>query len=856
MNRPSLLRAFGTLGRRRIQHSKTLSLLILAGVTVGVAMVTAIDLASGSALTSLRYSTQTLQGQTTHILTGAPQTIPWSVYVDLRVQARIRDSAPVVTDRVRIADREGASYSLLGLDPLSETSFRPFLVSGSVQALGSEAALRFMSEPFTLLMTEDAARSLGLSPGDEVSLEYQDRVRTFTLLDYIEQSDAYRDSTLNQVLITDIANAQIFLDRTDALDRIDLILPEPGAEAALTRIQALLPPSVRLEPVDRQVDAVRELTRSFRLNLSALSLLAVVVGTFLIYNTLSFHVTRESRVLGTLRALGFQRRHLFLLIMAEALVMGLAGSGLGLVMGWYLAQRLVSLVAQSYGDLYFIEAVGQVIGTPAVFLKGALIGIGCALLGAGKPALSASRADITRVLRDLAIEREFATPTGRFTVLGGMLAGLGGFLLLPMFPLEITFAGILAGLVGMAFLVPALLRLGSRQTLNWVGSRRWPFVKMALRQPLRRLGQSSVAVAALMMSLSVIIGVGTMVGSFRLSVVDWLEQIVQADIYLSVTDHAPRHLLTDLGADHFTALPGVTQVESTHTTEQYAPDLGAVRLIAFSDDMAKHTRRFSSQMPHATNIWDDAVTRGAVLINDPMAHQFDLTAGDTLRLATDRNGIQSFTIAGVAVAYDAVPVILMDDGVYRQHWESPGITSLALTLETEADPALTLQALDRRFNQERDNLLIVSNRELRARALVLFDQTFAITGALQILAMLVSFMSVLATLMSMMLDQARELATMRALGATKKEIGRLLFMEAMVFGLFAVVLAIPLGILLSIILTYIINARSFGWSLGWTLQPAEVMKAIGVALTSAALAGAYPIYRLGTQPFVRHLRTE
>lgn len=839
---------------RQARYRPLLTILMVAGVAIGVAMIASIDLASNSALRAFEYTAEAMRGKATHVITADPNTIPWSVYVDLRARLQIRNSAPVVTDRVTVRELGDMPMALLGVDPISEGPFRSFTGS-STSVPFSPAAMRFMTEPFTLLASPLWAERRGVSPGDTLTLVFQGRQQAFTVLELWDDSGQRAAGSLDNLLLTDIANAQIFLGRSDSLDRIDLLLTGPRADETVAMLRQELPATVQIEPAHQQYETIRQLTSAFRLNLSALSLLAVVVGTFLIYNTLSFNVTRARRTLGILHALGMVRRQIFALIMMEALVLGLAGSALGLVSGRLLATRLVELVANTYQDMYFLETMRTVVMEPATLAKASLIGIGCTLLGASVPARAAARTQAAQAMQDWGAAPETGASAGRHARIGSLAIGSGGLLLLPSLPLAFVFTGIFACLAGTAFLVPVLLQRAMQGLLRMVAARSMPFLKIALRQPLHRLGQTSVAVAALMISLSVVVGVGSMVGSFRTSVETWLAQVLQADIYMTgARGNAPPFLVPEQ-LPALQALPGVDQVAWAHETRVRTADFGPLRALILSDDNAKATRVYTSQIPHRTNLWDEAAQQEALMINTAMAHRHQLRAGDTLNLVTPQ-GVQSFLIAGVSKSYEAVSSILLDDAVYRQFWPEPGLTSVSLTLAAGQDPGPVLAILEDRFNRSRHQVRIMSHRELRLDALNLFDRTFAVTGALQVLAMIVSFMSVLASLMGMMLDQAREFATMKAVGMTRLQIGRLLFMEAGVFGISAAVLAIPVGLLLSVVLVYIVNVRSFGWSLDWTWQPLETVKAMAVGLGASCLACIYPIWHLQTRVHRQDLRME
>ncbi len=839
------VRAFASLLGRQLWRHPFITFLTAAGVALGVAMVSAIDIAGASALDSFAFSAQSIRGAATHAITAQPDRIPWQVYADLRTRLGIRSSAPVITDLVTVAELNGVTMTLLGVDPVAEAPFRSFLGRTEGNAFGVEGVIEFMSTPFTLMVDQRTADSYNLTAGETLELIFEGKTQEFEIMAVVAGGDSESGVLPSNLLITDIRDAQDFLNRHEWLDRIDLFLNEDQAEAIVDSLKQDLPHFVLVEPASDSYESLRQLTGAFRLNLGALSLLAVVVGTFLIYNTLSFNVLKSRRTLGVLRALGMTRPQIFTLIMFEALLLGIVGSVLGILLGRELATSLVHLVNQAYSEIYSVQTLPEVAFTGNVIWKAALIGLGSALSGAGVPAFSASQVKVSLELQHKGAAPEADVPAVRNVWVGLLAILAGAILMLPVFPLPFTFGGIFAGLVGISFFVPVLLRLCLQVVLHLVRSEEMPFVKIALRQPLRRLGQTSVAVAALMMSLSVVIGIGSMVGSFRISVESWLEQVIIADIYLSPASIGSNHFLSPRQVQELRSWPNIAKFTTIFETQARSLELGILDLVILSDDDAKGSRIYTQQIFTSTNAWDESIEIRGLVINEPMALKHGIQSGDSLTLVTDKS-VTEFPVAGVFKSYDAVATVLMDEEVYLLNWDDAGTSGAGVTIPTGTATSQVIADLEDYFKREGIQTSLISNRELRLNALELFDRTFAVTGTLQILAIGVSFMSVLASLMGMMLDQAAEFNTMRAIGVTKRQMSKLLLMESGLFGLNATLLAIPVGLVLSLILIYVINVRSFGWSLEWTWQPLEIVKAAAVAASASLLASIYPIWRINS----------
>ena len=373
------------------------SLFLVVGVAIGVAMIVAIDLANGSANRAFALGAQQITGRATHQVVGGPDGVDASFYSRLRRELGFRLSAPVLESYVTVPRLDAQPMRLLGIDPFAEPPFRSYL-GGDEQTNSAAAADGFSSfitpfllEPKTVLIGQSVADHYNLRPGQSLPVRIGARTEELSIVGLLVPSNELSRRALEGLLIVDISTAQEILGRVGRLDRIDLIVPS-GADgvARLEEIRGLLPPGAQIIRPSARTATVAEMTAAFRLNLTALSLLALVVGMFLIYNTVSFSVVQRRPVLGILRALGMTRRELFFMILIEAASLGLIGTGLGLGLGVLLGRGAVQAVTQTINDLFFVVAVRSADIPIWTLAKGAFCGIGAALLAALLPALEAT----------------------------------------------------------------------------------------------------------------------------------------------------------------------------------------------------------------------------------------------------------------------------------------------------------------------------------------------------------------------------------------------------------------------------------------------------------------------------------
>jgi putative ABC transport system permease protein len=863
------------VGWRYLRRHPWQSALMILGITLGVAVVIAVDLANGSASRAFDLSTETVAGKATHQITGGPQGIDQALYSQIRRLGAVVQSAPVITEYVSSPQLGGQPIQLLGIDPFAEPPFRSYL--GQVNAGGDLAGLdrttnlnltAFLVQPGAILISKDLADRYGLhacgSTQDrscQVTLQIGGRKQIATIAGLLQLEDRLSRRALDGLILTDIATAQELTGKLGRLDRIDLILsPQCGRPQLLCAedLSRLLPSSVQLQPVSARTGAIEQMTSAFRINLTALSLLALVVGMFLIYNTMTFSVVQRRPLFGTLRCLGATRNEVFTLVLWEAILVGLLGGVLGMVLGVILGQGAIRLVTQTINDLFFVVTVRGVQIPLLSLAKGALLGIAATLLTAAPPAWEAASVPPRMALSRSSLESK-AHRAIRYSAVAGGLLLLGGIVILaiPTRNLVVSFAGTFTIIVGAAMLVPLLTGLLMGGVSPTMGRLLGTLGRMAPRGVAASLSRTSIAVMALMVAVSVTIGVSLMVSSFRHTVQTWLSETLQGDIYISVpglTATTPSTAIDPGVVQALKTWPGVQRSDLLRSVEVGSPQ-GQVHIAATDNYSLAGERIFLHLDGKPEALWQ-TMTEGAVLVSEPFANRFNLPhQGGTLTLDTDQ-GPQEFPVAGIYYDYaSSQGTVLMPLSLYRRYWNDTAISAIALRLE----PGQALDPVVRSIQESlssQQGLLIRPNRELRNDVLEVFDRTFAITGALQLLATIVAFIGVLSALLSLELERQRELGILRAVGMTVRQLWSLVLMETGLLGIVAGLLAMPTGYLLALILVYIINRRSFGWTLQMELSWQPFAQALLIAVLAALLAGLYPAYRMGKMITSEALRSE
>lgn len=826
--------------RYLLQHPWLL-LLSLVGVALGVAVVVSVDLANASATRAFAASTENVAGRATHQVVGASGSVEGDLYVRLR-QAGVRESAPVAEGNVTA---RGRVMTLLGLDPLADAPFRSFTTGGVDLAL-------FLATPRTVFLSPDAAARLGVGPGDTLGVEREGQQYALQVAALIDPGDEGASRSMENLLLVDVATAQAVLGLGSRLTRIDLMMGDE--RAGLAPVEALLPPGARLQRPAARTESLETMTRAFRLNLAALSFLALVVGMFLVYNTTTFSVVQRRPLLGRLRAIGVTRREVFGLVLGEALAVGVIGTALGLLLGIVLGRGLVDLVAQTINDLYVSVAVRPDAIPAWTLVKGALLGIGATFVAALVPAREAAQTEVLAVLRRSESEAAIRRRLPRLSLAGGGLMVAGGLvLLLPVASLTLSYLALLAVLLGFALVVP-LLVTGFARVVRPLA--RGPIAQMAVGGLQANLSRVAVAVAALSVAVAATIGVGVMIGSFRETVVVWLEGALQADVYAQPPSLVARRGDASLTPEVVAALRSTPGARASYTIRsvETQSQFGLTQLVAISGgDVQEASFRLKSGRPKA--VWPRVRSGEAVLVSEPFAFRNAIGVGDSLRLATDRGEV-ALPVAGVYFDYGSdAGLVLVYRNLFETLFEDRGVSGVALY----AAEGVSSDSLVERARMQvagAQSVILRTNRGLREYSLAIFDRTFTITSVLRLLALIVAFVGVLSALMALQLERARELATLRAQGLTRAELWRLVTTQTGLMGLVAGLLSVPLGLFLAAVLVYVINRRSFGWTLQFSLSPGILVGAVVLALVAALLAGLYPSWKMAQANPAQALREE
>jgi putative ABC transport system permease protein len=850
------------------------ALLSIAGVALGVLASVGIGTANIQVLRSFEQAVTTVAGPATLEIAGRDLGVDESAITAVRAVEGVVSAAPVIEESVVVAQGEprGQALQILGLDLLAEVGTRGFQIPQADAGVELEALLA----PDALYLGRQVAADWNLGVGSVVEVMAGGRLVRLRVAGLIH-NQAARSSLWDRLAIMDIAAAQLLFQSIGRLDRIELVTtPDRPLDDIVASVRAVLPPHLVVQRPAQRTKQVENMVWAFQLNLSVMSWVGLLVGMFLIYNTIAFAVAQRRREIGIYRALGMTERRVAGLFLVEAGLLGLLGGLLGGFGGVWLAGSLVSLVSRTISDLYAPVVSGGLtlsmdMLTFVAVAKGVLIGTLVSMVGALGPSVEAGRTVTVRALAPGDYESTHQLRAGLcgwislvLLVLAGLCSLMGPVGDLPLFGYLAT----ICLLGALSCLAPLFIQaLGMRRprqeskTMMLGGSLRFIAADQAARHP----GRNAVTVSALMVGLSIMIGVAVMVRSFRDTVEVWVDETVMADLIV-----APQSWLQGKQAGQASrALPGtwgstlsaIDGIAAVDTLRDVYVDVAGQPVALVSRDLRLHAQRSRYLMIHgdSTEILLRAAETGGVLLSEVLANRLRLREGDKVSITTP-TGPVAVSVEGIFYDYatDGGKMV-MDRTWYQREWHDDRVTVFSIYLAAGADAEHVRQSIVTHvagLDGVTVTPLVIRNRELRQEILEIFDRSFVLTYVLEAIAVLVAMLGIVNTLVTAVLERRREFATLRAIGASTRQVERLVLWEAAYLGLIGAVLGVVGGLLLALLLIHVINKQSFGWTIQMTVPGGVILQAVGLALTAALVAGYWPARWAARQPVAEGLREE
>ncbi|KAF3998395.1 FtsX-like permease family protein [Glaciimonas immobilis] len=786
------------------------SLVAIIAIALGVSLGYAVDLINGAAFNEFSAAARSLSGASDLQVHGVQPLFDEALYPRIAREKGVAVASPVLELDVTVPGERNA-LKVMGIDV-----FRASLITPDLTGVpAAERRLDTIADDAIFLSTA-AQAWLKVRPGDQLAL------RSGTGIVNLRVAGGLLGAREGQRIgVMDIAAAQWRFDRVGKLSGIDLrLLPGVNRDTFRQNLQAQIPGLLQISENQDQEDRTNNMSRAYRVNLNVLALVALFTGAFLVFSTQALSVIRRRAQFALLRVMGLERGQLLWQILLEGALLGCLGSLLGIALGYLMAATALHFFGGDLGGGFFRGVQPQVafdLPAAVIFL---LLGTGIALLGSLVPALEASRARPAPALKsgseEMALTRLMTFwPALMCLAFGGVLTQLPPIFDLPIFG-YVAVALLLIGGIGLtprlsAMVFPVVQKLTGRSGVVWT---------LAVARLANVPGQASIALGGVLSSFSLIVAMAIMVSSFRVSVDDWLTQLLSADLYVRSASNGETGALLPAEQTLLAATTGVDRIRFSHISSlTLNPARPPVTLIARDIDSSDNSDNSADADParslpiigkmipvkaipsDALPIWVSEATRD--IFGYQVGQRVQLPLGDNLH---------SFVVAGILRDYarqtGAIQLRLKD---YQRLSGETDATEAAVTLQQGANATAVVDAM--RKLPFGASLEFSTPGDIRDISLKIFDRSFAVTYLLEVVAIVIGLFGVAATFSAQTLARSQEFGMLRHVGVSRRQILSILAVEGGLLTLAGIAVGFLLGWTISLILVFIVNPQSFHWTM-------------------------------------------
>ncbi len=802
----------------QIRESPVRLLVTVGAIALGVALGAGVYLVNTAALNEFGLATKRLVGEADVVVRGAREGFPERLFAEIANESAVAEASPVLELEAALPGRRD-TLKIVGMDTFRAAALQPALIGD----IGGGVLALFRSTG--IYVSSAAAEELKLRRGDALPVIVGSTTKSLEVVGILPEA-----SYPQPLGVMDIASAQWTFERIGRLNRIDVRLrPGTDVEAFRQHLQGILPAGVLAIAPQVERDRAMSVTRAYRVNLNMLALVALWTGAFLVFSTQSLSVLRRRRSLALLRALGVTRGQLQRALLGEGAAVGVAGSLLGVILGAVIAVTVLHYLTGDLGNGQLRAAGASLRAAPLPMLAFFAIGTLTASFGAWLPARSAARQPPARSLKGgdggYTVTARHSSRSGLALLVAGAaltsLPPVGG---LPVF----GYAAIAALLFGGVLLVPELTVRGLRLAPHT----HRVVIDTAVAQLRENVALSTLSLASIIVSFSLMVAMAIMVHSFRVSFENWLGKFLPADIELREPPGNDTAFWSAADQARLAGLAGVSRMEFRRTRQLLLdPARPPVTLIARGDSAAEAAAALpllrSAVLPsHLEPVW----------ISEALQDLYGYRPGDTVELPLAGRA-QHFTVAGIWRDYARTSgAIVMSRRAYRNATGDDGANEGSLWLGRGANEAATEAALHALLGRG-DSVELLSSSALRERSLQIFDRAFVITYALEAIAVIIGLTGVSFAASSTALARRAEFGMLRHIGMLRRQIVGMLASEGILTSAFGVAYGLVLGGVLSLVLVYVVNRQSFNWSIDLAV-PAWQLALLSVTLIAAAAVTA------------------
>jgi putative ABC transport system permease protein len=816
------------------------TLLTTAGIVLGVAVFVGMHTANESVLFAFNRTVDRIAGKTELQVTAGETGFDEEILERVQASPAVSVAVPVIEAIVDSGIADQGDLLVLGVDMTGDRSLRDYDLESGDEALIDDP-LVFLAQPDSIMLTSEFADRNGLRSNSRIRLGTVLGEREFTVRG-VMRSSGLASAFGGNLAIMDIYAAQKMFGRGRSFDRIDLAVA-PGHTIADTQaeLRALLGPGFQVEPPSARGQQFEAMTSAYSMMVNISSVLALFIGMFIIYNSFAIAVTQRRSEIGILRALGATRRQVRGLFLVESAVTGLIGSIGGVAFGLLIARAIAASIGNLMADVYGVaQRAEDVASTPSVLVVAVALGVATSIVAALIPAQQAARVDPVQALQKGKYQVLSAGESRLRATTAGICAATSLICLAVLESRVAFYTGFALAIAGALLLGPLLsllLARAIRPLLKWVLPVEGALAADSLIQAPRR---TSASVAALMLSLSLVIAFAGMARASYNAIIEWMDGTLNPDLFvLPSQDIVIRTLrFPSSMADEVDALDGVARVQAVRNARivfRQTP----VLIVATDVASLAETARREPVEGDADTMYDLTAAGRGLMISDNFAQLQQLHAGDLLELPAP-HGVIRLPVVGVVVDYsDQQGTILMDRSLFQKYWKDDSLNALRVYVDAGAQVPDVKRRVLERYAGERQ-VFVLTNTELKAYILRITDQWFGLTSVQIAVAVLVAILGIVNTLTVSITDRRRELGVLKAVGGLHGQIRRTIWMEALSIGTLGLTLGFALGALSLYYILQIVHRDIAGMRLDYVFPVSVALALVPTMLGAAFVAALWP----------------
>jgi putative ABC transport system permease protein len=816
------------------------TMLTTAGIVLGVAVFVGMHTANQSVLFAFSQTVDRIAGKTELQVTAGETGFDESVLDRVQASPAVRVAVPVIEAVVDTKLKGQGSLLILGIDMTGDRSLRDYDLESGDDAVIDDP-LVFLAQPDSLMVSREFADRNGLAAGSRVTLGTVEGDKAFVVRG-IMKSSALTSAFGGNLAIMDIYAAQKMFGRGRTFDRVDLAVREGHTLAeAQADLRARLGPGFDIDPPSGRGQQFEAMLAAYSMMVGISSLFALFIGMFIIYNSFAIAVTQRRSEIGILRALGATRRQIRWLFLGESAITGLVGSIGGVVFGVLIAHAIAASIGTLISDVYGVAQRADEVATSSGLLALALVvGVVTSVIAAAIPARSAASVDPVQALQKGKYQVLSLGESRARAIAAAVLGAVSIVCLTVASSRPVFYTGYFLAIVAALLLSPllslALARL-LRPLLKAVRPVEGALAADSLIQAPRR---TSASVAALMLSLALVVAFAGMARASYDSIIDWMDTALNPDLFVLPSQNVVIRTIRFPAemAPEIAAIPGVERVQMVRNgriTFRKTP----VMVVAVEVRSLAETARREPVAGNADEMYRKTAAGEGLMVSDNLAQLNDLALGEMLEVATP-SGMLRLPIVGIVVDYsDQQGTILMDRTVFVKYWKDDSVNAFRVYLRPGAAvPDVRRRILERYAGQRQ--VFVLTNHELKGYILRITDQWFGLTSVQIAVAVLVAILGIVNTLTVSITDRRRELGVLQAVGGLHGQIRRTIWIEALSIGVLGLALGYALGAINLYYILQIVHHDIAGMRLDYTFPTTTVLGLVPAILGAAFVAAIWP----------------